>query len=91
MLACYLQTAAIGAEKFYKSGDTQDDAGNKVFRRESPEEAKELDTNVLKCWKSHKNLIEITNEGVSSADAKWEKCLEGILKTIEPPAEEKKE
>jgi len=87
----YLQTAAIGAEKFYKSGDTQDDAGNKVFRRESPEEAKELDTNVLKCWKSHKNLIEITNEGVSSADAKWEKCLEGILKTIEPPAEEKKE
>jgi len=86
----YLQTAAIGAEKFYKSGDTTDDAGNKVFRRETPEEAKELDANVKKCWKNHKNLIEITNEGITSADAKWEKCWEGILKTIEPP-EEKKE
>jgi hypothetical protein len=83
----HLQTAAIGAEKFYKSGDTTDDAGNKVFRRETPEEAKTLDANVLKCWKQHKNLIEITNEGLSGADAKWEKCLHAVLKAVEPPAE----
>merc|ERR1711976_519348 len=46
----YLQSAACGAEKFYKSGDTTDDARNKVHRRETVEEAKELDVNVRKCW-----------------------------------------
>jgi len=84
----HLQTAAIGAEKFYKSGDTTDDAGNKVFRRETAEEAKGLDANVLKCWTKHKNLCEITNDGTTGADSKWEKCLEAVMKTIEPPAKE---
>lgn len=79
----HLQTAASGAEKFYKSGDTTDDAGNKVFRRETAEEAIKLDENVLKCWAKHKNLCEIKNEGLSGADAKWEKCLEAVKKTIE--------
>merc|ERR1712216_616537 len=79
----YLQSAAIGAEKFYKSGDTADDAGNKVFRRESVDEAKELDQNVRKCWNQHKNVIEILNEGITDPNVKWEKCLEGVLKTIE--------
>merc|ERR1719213_338902 len=68
----HLQTAAIGAEKFYKSGDTTDDAGNKVFRRETPEEAKTLDTNVKECWKAHKNMIEALNEGVTDVNQKWE-------------------
>merc|ERR1712151_1043127 len=76
----HLQTAVIGAEKFYKSGDTTDDAGNKVQRRESPEEAKTLDANVLKCWEKHKNLNEITNADVTGPDDKWEKCLQAVMK-----------
>lgn len=82
----YLQSAAIGAEKHYKSGDTTDDAGNKVFRRETAEEAKTLDANVKECWKAHKNMIEALNEGVTDVNQKWEKCLEGIMKTIEGSA-----
>merc|ERR1712151_1221261 len=87
----HLQTAAIGAEKFYKSGDTTDDAGNKVFRRETADEAKTLDASVLKCWEKHKNLNEIKNEGCDGADSKWQKCLDAVLKVVEAPEPEKKD
>jgi len=80
----HLQTAAIGAEKHYKSGDTTDDAGNKVFRRESPEEAKTLDANVAECWSKHKNLVKVENDASwTSVDSKWEKALEAVLKAVE--------
>jgi len=83
----HLQTAAIGAEKHYKSGDTQDDAGNKVHRRETAEEAKKLDADVATCWAKHKNLIKIENDSSwTNADQKWENCLAAVLKTVEPSA-----
>jgi len=79
----HLQTAAIGAEKSYKSGNTKDDKGNDVFRAESAEQARELDAKVLGCWSKHRNLSKITNdEGATMAD-KSKKCLDAILSIVE--------
>merc|ERR1711879_300015 len=57
----HLVTAADGAEKFYKWGETVDDSGNKVTRNEPPEVARELDRKIKGCWKDHPKLGLIIN------------------------------
>merc|ERR1711998_287178 len=59
----HLVTAANGAVKFYKHGNTTDDSGNKVFRKESPAEAIALDEAMKTSWAAHPNHIVIENEG----------------------------
>lgn len=58
----HLVTAADGAEKFYKYGKVSDDAGRVVFRRETPEQARELDKRMRSCWEAHPNHHVIGNE-----------------------------
>jgi len=58
----HLVTAADGAEKFYKWGNVKDDSGNDVYRKESPEMARELDQKILAVWSSHPRVGRIQNE-----------------------------
>lgn len=57
----HMDTAAKGALEFYKSGDTVDDSGNAVSRRESPEEAAALDDQMWAVWQGHPHHHRVPN------------------------------
>jgi hypothetical protein len=57
----HMETAAKGAEKYYKWGETRDDLGQKVFRREDPQMAREQDEVMQRVWKDHPRHIVIDN------------------------------
>eukprot|EP00927_Polykrikos_kofoidii_P068464 TRINITY_DN63827_c0_g1_i1.p1 TRINITY_DN63827_c0_g1~~TRINITY_DN63827_c0_g1_i1.p1 ORF type:complete len:304 (+),score=38.40 TRINITY_DN63827_c0_g1_i1:110-1021(+) len=57
----HLVTAADGAEKFYKSGHTFDDAGRAVVRAEDKEQACQLDKKLQDVWSKHPKQIIIKN------------------------------
>lgn len=57
----HMVTAADGAAPFYKHGDVQDDAGNWVHRRETPEQAVELDHRTRGCWDQHPRHFVVHN------------------------------
>mmetsp|Transcript_1053 Transcript_1053/g.1436 ORF Transcript_1053/g.1436 Transcript_1053/m.1436 type:complete len:219 (-) Transcript_1053:126-782(-) len=58
----HLVTSADGAEKFYKYGHVKDDSGNDVYRAETPEMARDLDSKVFGCWSGHGTAGRIGNE-----------------------------
>jgi hypothetical protein len=59
----HLVTAADGAPQFYKQGHVKDDSGNDVFRRESAEEAVDLDKKMRIVWSVHSRHHVIDNSG----------------------------
>ena len=63
----HLVTAADGAPKFYKRGNVTDDSGNTVFRKETVEEAVELDVKMRQVWEMHPRQHIIRNTGSFSA------------------------
>ena len=69
-MVVHLETAAKGAESFYKNGWTVDDMGKKVFRKESPEEAREMDDIMIQCWKNHHKHFIVDNVSYNSFDKK---------------------
>lgn len=58
----HMVTAADGAENYYKFGHVTDNSGKPVLRRETPEEARELDDKMWKMWENHDNHIRIENK-----------------------------
>jgi hypothetical protein len=59
----HLVTAADGAPSFYKRGNVTDDSGNTVFRKETVEEAVELDVKMRHVWEEHPRQHIIRNTG----------------------------
>lgn len=76
----HMVTAADGAAPFYKHGDVQDDAGNWVHRRETPEEAVELDHRTRSCWEQHPRHVVVHNPQAEQ---------HGRLDPVDPVFEEK--
>eukprot|EP00658_Telonema_sp_P-2_P024955 TRINITY_DN20041_c0_g1_i1.p1 TRINITY_DN20041_c0_g1~~TRINITY_DN20041_c0_g1_i1.p1 ORF type:complete len:347 (-),score=113.14 TRINITY_DN20041_c0_g1_i1:487-1527(-) len=60
-LVVHLVTSADGAEEFYKFGWQTDDNGNKVYRSETPEQARELDAKMIEVWKDHPRHVVVKN------------------------------
>ena len=56
-------TAADGARKYYKWGDTVDDSGNRVQRSTTPDEAVLLDKRMRQVWAGHSRHVVIHNTG----------------------------
>merc|ERR1712083_385096 len=63
----HLVTAADGAAEFYKFGIVEDDSGNKVYRRETPAEARDQDRNLQTAWQGHAKHVIVgnTRDGVT--------------------------
>jgi len=80
----HMCTAAKGAEKYYKSGWTTDDSGNKVYRRETAEMARELDDNMISCWEAHPRHYVVPND-----DKGFEAKLDAVSNVIIAVAQEK--
>lgn len=55
-VVCHLVTTALDAEEFYTTSNNQ-------ARRETPEEARNLDAATFNCWIAHTALHRIGNEG----------------------------
>jgi len=64
----HMVTAADGAEAFYRQGEVTDDHGNVVIRRETAEEAIELDRRTRECWQAHPRLIVVSNPQTGAAE-----------------------
>ena len=79
----HLVTAADGAPQYYKWGQTKDDSGNDVIRRENVEEAIELDTKMRSASKGHPNHFIIKNEPGATFQDKLEKATNAILSLAE--------
>ena len=62
-----MDTAAKGALEFFKTGDTVDDSGNPVSRRETPEEAAALDDQMWAVWQSHPHHHRVGNSHANSS------------------------
>lgn len=73
----HMVTAADGAEKYYKSGHTVDDTGKHVFRRETAEEALELDAKMWDMWKEHPKHIRVPN--VSTFNSKLQEVAQSVV------------
>ena len=79
----HLETAAKGAEDFYKNGWTKDDMGKKVFRKETIEEAREMDDIMIDCWKNHKKHFIVGNLSHNTFEDKLDAVSDCILKIAE--------
>jgi hypothetical protein len=77
----HLVTAADGAEAFYKSGETTDDSGTDVLRRETPEQARALDQTMWEVWKGHPHHVKIRNVG--NFKDKLEATAQAVLELVE--------
>mmetsp|Transcript_11041 Transcript_11041/g.21144 ORF Transcript_11041/g.21144 Transcript_11041/m.21144 type:complete len:162 (-) Transcript_11041:260-745(-) len=75
----HMCTAAKGAEKYYKWGWQTDDSGKKVYRRESPEQARELDDKMIACWKGHPRHIIIENQAGASFQVKLNAACAAVM------------
>lgn len=79
----HLETAAKGAESYYKNGWTKDDMGRKVYRKETPEEARVMDDIMIKCWKNHHKHFVVDNVSYNSFDQKLSAVSDCILQIAE--------
>jgi len=77
----HMETAAKGAEKYYKWGDTRDDLGHKVFRREDPAMARKSDEDMQRVWKSHPRHIVVDNS--TGFEAKVQRVANAVLSIAE--------
>lgn len=58
----HMVTAANGAESYYQWNDpNSEDSGNNTARRESPEEARQKDSETINAWTGHPHLRVIDN------------------------------
>jgi len=73
----HLVTAADGAEKFYT-------LTNNAVRKETPQEARDMDKKTLDCWTGHEHLYIVDNS--SGFDEKMRRAMERIFKLIGVPA-----
>ncbi|KAL1508542.1 hypothetical protein AB1Y20_004641 [Prymnesium parvum] len=73
----HLVTAADGAESFYT-------LTNNAVRKESHEEAREMDKRTLDCWTGHEHLYIVDNS--TGFDEKIRRAMERIFKLIGVPA-----
>ena len=69
----HMDTAAKGALAFFKNGETVDDSGKAVLRRESPEQASALDDQMWKVWQSHPYHRRVKNSNGSGDNSKSQK------------------
>ena len=74
----HLTTAADGAVDYYKWGHVTDDAGNAVYRMETPKQAIELDRKMRECWKEHPRHLVIGN-GAGGFEEKLEVAVKAVL------------
>jgi hypothetical protein len=74
----HLTTAADGAAAYYKHGMVTDDSGSKVFRRETPKEAIDLDRKMQVAWAAHPRHLVIPN--ADSFREKVEAATAAVLK-----------
>lgn len=75
----HLVTAADGAAEFYRYGEVSDDAGHRVYRTETPEEAIDLDQRMQKCWSAHPRHVVVGNEAGGGFAAKLSTATEIVL------------
>lgn len=75
----HLQTAAIGAEAYYTNA-------NNSARRETVEQAREMDAAVLRAWESHENLHVVKN-GPGGWDEKITEVIRVVLGSLGVEAE----
>lgn len=66
----------------YRSGWTRDDSGHAVYRRETPEQAREIDARVRSVWCKHKRFSVVKNT-TSGMDAKVRAAVEAIMEVAE--------
>jgi nicotinamide riboside kinase len=71
----FLNTAALGAEKFYT-------LANNAARHETPEEARQLDKKTLDAWIGHPHMVICPNLPGKSFDDKINKAIRAVQKTI---------
>jgi len=83
-----METAAKGAEKYYKWGETRDDLGHKVFRREDPEMARKSDDDMQRVWKSHPRHIVVDNS--TGFEAKVQRVANAVLSIADEIQPQKK-
>jgi hypothetical protein len=77
----HMETAARGAEKYYKWGETRDDLGQKVFRREDPEMARQQDKDMQRVWKDHPRHIVVDNS--TGFEDKVQRVANAVLEIAE--------
>jgi len=77
----HMVTAANGAASHYKSGSVVDDNGVPTFRRESIQEAIDLDNRQLVAWKRHLNRL-IADNGPHGMDGKKELVTDFMLRQL---------
>lgn len=75
----HLVTAADGAEEHYKFGIVEDDAGGKVFRRETPAEAIDQDRKLQQAWAGHPHHVVVSNGEARGFQGKLEEATEAVL------------
>ena len=75
----HLVTAADGASEHYKYGIVEDDAGGRVFRRETPGEAVDQDRKLQQAWAAHPHHVVVANGGARGFDGKLEDATEAVL------------
>jgi hypothetical protein len=74
-IVCHLVTAADGAEAFYTTI-------NNTVRKETPQEARDLDRRTLSCWADHPRLKIATN-AMSDFDTKLNFISDFVVEEVE--------
>lgn len=74
----FLHSAANGAEEFYTLANNQ-------ARRETLEEARELNTRTLEAWTGSPHVIEITNQPGKTFDDKMDECVLALSRILGVP------
>ena len=75
----HLVTAADGADDHYRFGIVEDDAGGKVFRRETPAEAIEQDRKLQQVWAAHPRHVVVSNEDPRGFEGKLQEATDAVL------------
>lgn len=72
----YLVSAAVGAADAYGKASNE-------TRRESLEEAAELEAATFACWKDHPNICVVDNEGGKTFLAKMDEAVAGLMEMLD--------